>query len=112
MQCDVYRNADDASGEIPYLLDVQANLLSDLKTRVVVPLIRAEAFGQKAVRLHPGFTVDAQAVVMGTHLIAAVSKRGLGEVVVNISDQRDAIISAIDVLWSGVQCRTGSSLCP
>lgn len=41
MECDVHQNADDASGEIPYLLDIQANLLSDLQTRVVVPLIRA-----------------------------------------------------------------------
>ncbi len=102
MQCDVYRDADDASGEIPCLLDVQANLLADLKTRVVIPLIRAEAFGQRATRLHPSFIVSGQSVVMGTHLIAAVTRRGLGEPVANISDQRDAMISAIDVLWSGV----------
>jgi hypothetical protein len=38
MQCDAYRNQDDATGEIPYLLDIQSNLLSDLATRVVVPL--------------------------------------------------------------------------
>ena len=35
---DVYRNPEGSG----YLLDVQADLLSDLNTRVVVPLIPAE----------------------------------------------------------------------
>ncbi len=48
MQCAVHANRDDRSGTMPYLLDIQANLLSDLKTRVVVPLqarrVRVELF--------------------------------------------------------------------
>jgi hypothetical protein len=53
MQCDVHRNTDDDSGEIPFLLDIQANLLGDLQTRVVVPLIRTGSFGRRAARFHP-----------------------------------------------------------
>jgi hypothetical protein len=34
MQCDVHRKWHDRTGEIPFLLDVQAELLSDL---VMVP---------------------------------------------------------------------------
>lgn len=102
MQCEVHANGDDASGEIPYLLDVQANLLADLDTRIVVPLIRAAAFGRTAARMHPVFTVDGQRVVMGTHLIAAVHRRSLGTVVGSLWDERDTIVAAIDVLWSGV----------
>jgi toxin CcdB len=102
MQGDVYRNSDDASGEIPFLLDVQADLLSDLRTRVVVPLVRSGAFGRKATRLHPEFIVGGQDVVMATHMIAAVRRQTLANPVGSLRDQRDAVISAIDVLWSGV----------
>ena len=102
MQCDVYRNGDDSSGEIPYLLDVQADLLSDLKTRVVIPLIRIDAFGRRADRLHPRFDVNGETVAMATHLIAAIRRLELGTPIASLGDQRDVIIAAIDVLWSGV----------
>lgn len=99
MQGDVYRNPDDPSGDLPFLLDVQADLLSELRTRVVVPLIRAEVFGRRATRLHPAFKVAGQDVVMGTHLIAAVERQFLRDQVSSLRDERD---TAIDVLWSGV----------
>ena len=102
MQCDVHLNADDPTGQIPWLIDVQSNLLSDLETRVVVPLIRATAFGRRAARLHPAFVVDGDDVVLATHLIAAIRKRSLGPAVASLSGQRDAVLSALDVLWSGV----------
>lgn len=41
-QFDVYRNRNPRSRRsIPYLLDVQSDLLTALSTRVVVPLIKA-----------------------------------------------------------------------
>ncbi|MGH7078869.1 MAG: CcdB family protein, partial [Acetobacteraceae bacterium] len=55
MQGDVHANPGPSAGYAPYLLDVQADLLAELDTRVVVPLIRAEAFGRRISRLHPGF---------------------------------------------------------
>lgn len=102
MQCDVYRSQADGSEHIPYLIDVQANLLSELPTRVVVPLIRAGDFGRPVTRLHPVFTIEGERVVMATHLIAALRRPELGTAITSLSDQRDAIIGAIDVLWSGV----------
>jgi len=102
-------NVDDASGQMPYLLDVQANLLSDLQTRVVVPLVRAEAFGCPATRLHPRFTIAGHRLVMAIHLVAAVRRQALGTAVASLLDQHDIVISAIDVLWSCVNfCREGS----
>jgi toxin CcdB len=102
MQCEVHANPDDTDGHIPYLVDVQTDLLSDLDTRVVVPLVRFASFGRSVNRLHPMFTVEDQRVVMATHLLAAVRRRALGAVVASLLDQRDIIIGAIDVLWSGV----------
>jgi len=102
MQCDVHLNVDDASGQMPYLLDVQASLLSDLQTCVVVPLVRAESFGRPATRLHPRFTIAGHRLVVAIHLAAAVRRQALGTTVASLLDQRDIVISAIDVLWSGV----------
>jgi toxin CcdB len=102
MQCDVNVNPDDPTGQTPYLLDVQANLLSELATRIVVPLIRAGSFGRRATRLHPVFTICGQELVMATHLLSAVRRSSLGACIASLRDQHDVIIGAIDVLWSGV----------
>ena len=102
MQCDVHENPNDPTGATPYLLDVQTDLLSDLATRIVVPLVRTGAFGRTASRLHPTFVIEGNEVVMATHLLAAVRRRALGASVTSLSDQRHVVIAAIDVLWSGV----------
>jgi toxin CcdB len=102
MQCDVHTNADDAVGCMPYLLDVQADLVADLATRIVVPLVRAASFGRRADPLHPVFVVDGEEVVMATHLLAAVRRSAIGARVASLLDRRAVIIGAIDVLSSGV----------
>lgn len=60
MQCGVHLNRDDETGNMPFLVDIQADLLADLETRVVVPLVHAAIFGRRANRLHPLFTVEAR----------------------------------------------------
>ena len=53
-QFDVYLNPNaDTSKAIPYLLDVQADLLDRLATRVVVPLVLAGEMGLAAKQLNP-----------------------------------------------------------
>ena len=43
-QFDVYRNENPGTcEEFPFLVDVQAELLEELATRVVVPLAKSEA---------------------------------------------------------------------
>ncbi|MCW3476903.1 CcdB family protein [Limobrevibacterium gyesilva] len=102
MQCDVHRNPGDSRDYAPFLLDVQADLLDDLDTRVVVPLVHARVFGRRAERLHPLFNVEGQDVVMATHLVAAVKRTGLGVRIASLRDQREVVIGAIDVLLAGV----------
>ncbi len=46
-QFDVYENAnDETAGTVPYLLDVQTDLLDSLSTRVVVPLVTSSVIGK------------------------------------------------------------------
>ncbi|MBI5919956.1 MAG: CcdB family protein [Nitrosomonadales bacterium] len=102
-QFDVYLNANpETRAAVPYLLDVQANLLDSLATRVVVPLRVAAEMPLAAKHLNPKFTLQGAPVVMSTAELAGVPKRSLGEKVHSLNDQRNEIIAAIDLLFTGI----------
>jgi toxin CcdB len=103
-QFDVYRNSNAASrARIPYLLDVQSDLLDILATRVVVPLCKPEVLGGKpAERLNPEFEVEGRKVLMLAPEMAGVPRKALGEHVGNLASHRRAIIGALDLVLTGV----------
>ena len=102
-QFDVYLNPSAATRKlIPYLLDVQADLLDTLATRVVVPLILAEEMGLAAKHLNPQFKIKGVAVVMSTAELAGVPNRSLGDKVTTLKSKRDEIIAALDMLFTGI----------
>ena len=102
-QFDVYRNRNRRTqAEIPYLLDLQHALLDPLATRVVAPLVRADAFGKPARVLNPVFRVEGKRVIMSTAELAGVPAKSLGRLVASMASERAAIVAAIDVLWSGI----------
>ncbi len=103
-QFDVYRNVNPASRtRIPYLLDVQSDLLDPLATRVVVPLCKPEVLkGRLAERLNPVFEVEGRKVVMLAPELAGVSRKILGDKIDNLSGERVAIIAALDLLVTGI----------
>ncbi len=101
-QFDVYRNTNSATaGEIPYLLDVQTDLLDILKTRVIVPL---EVCGdaKPAQTLTPVFDIENTLVMMSTPELAGIPARYLGEYVTSLASQRQEIMAALDLLFSGI----------
>ncbi len=101
-QFDVYENTNPATKQtIPYLLDIQADLLDNLTTRVVVPLITASAMGKAAKHLNPQFKIKRTALVMSTAELAGVSVNILGEKVCSFKEQRSEIIAALDFLFTG-----------
>ncbi len=101
-QFDVYENRNpETKLSIPYLLDVQADLLDSLTTRVVVPLVTVAAVGRGATHLNPRFRIKRTSVVMSTAELAGVSLHVLGERVCSLKEQRDEIIAALDFLFTG-----------
>lgn len=100
-QFDVYLNPGTRKS-IPYLLDVQADLLDALATRVVVPLILAEEMGLAAKHLNPQFKIKGVAVVMSTAELAGIPNRSLGDKVASLKSKRDEIIAALDLLFTGI----------
>ncbi|MES0828266.1 CcdB family protein [Ruegeria sp. SCP11] len=84
-----------------FLLDVQTDLLSDLNTRVVVPLLPISEAPKPATRLNPIFEVQGERVVMVTQFLAAIPLGVLKPQVGNLGDEFDQITIAIDMLLQG-----------
>ncbi|MEP3944705.1 CcdB family protein [Ascidiaceihabitans sp.] len=84
-----------------YLLDVQADLLSDLNTRVVVPLLPTSSAPKPATRLNPIFDFEDQPVVMVTQFMAAVPTGIIKTSVGKLDEEFEKITSAIDMLIQG-----------
>lgn len=102
-QLTVYRNKNSRTNkEIPFLVDVQSDLLSELKTRLVIPLVPLSNLKPRPLaKLAPEMAIEGTALILMTPLLAGVSVKELGEPVENLLDQRPKILAAIDFLISG-----------
>lgn len=95
---EVFANRDGPG----YLLDVQADLLRGLNTRVVVPLLPKDRAPKPASRLNPTFLLDGSDYVMATQFLAAVPLNILGTPVHNLAHQDTTITAALDFLFGGI----------
>ncbi|MCP9481814.1 CcdB family protein [Shimia sp. CNT1-13L.2] len=84
-----------------YLLDVQSDLLEQLNTRVVVPLMPLGDAPEPAKRLNPVFTIDGTPHVMVTQFLAAVPTAQLPPPVVNVAERSGEVINALDMVFVG-----------
>lgn len=87
---------------VPYLLELQADMLSALDTRLVAPLIPAADFGPAATRMNPAFRIGNRSLVMDTALMAGVPRTLLGERVASLAERSAEILGAVDFLVSGI----------
>lgn len=85
-----------------WLLEVQADLLRDLNTRVVVPLMPPAGAPAPAARLNPQLSVAGAPHVMVTQFLSAVPVSILTGTPVSLVAQSDAIGNALDLLLTGV----------
>ncbi|CAN7591664.1 CcdB family protein [Rhizobium sp. LjRoot254] len=83
------------------LLDLQADLLDILKTRIVVPLLPVEDMTWTMGQLNPRFEIDGHSYVMATQRMAAITLSEFGEPVADLSSQHDRIVAATDFLFQG-----------
>ncbi len=103
-QFSVYKNRNPKSrSTFPYLVDVQSDLLSDLGTRVVVPLIKRVALARKPIKNHmPAIRVDGQEFIMMVPQLAGIAASDLGAPVANAAENRGEVVAALDFLITGV----------
>jgi toxin CcdB len=99
----LYRNANLRSGRVfPLLVDVQAELLSGLQTRVVVPLARAAAPDRFPMTyLTPTVAFEGHSYVLMTPQLAGIARAELGPHVGSLADQQNVISAAVDFLTRG-----------
>jgi len=82
-------------------LNVQANILDNLNTRIVVPLLTQDRAPLPSKRLNPVFKVNGQEHIMLTHFIGTVPAQQLSEPVTNLSANFAEITNALDMVFNG-----------
>ena len=103
-QWTLHRNPNPATRkEIPYLLDVQSDLLSALGTRAVVPVFtRKAAPARTMARLTPELKFGSEHLVLMTPQLAGVRLKDLGDAAGDLSARRAEILAALDLLLTGI----------
>jgi len=103
-QFDVYINPSRTGREaIPYVVDVQSNLLNGLPTRFVMPLARPEAVPSKGPKaLSPEVEIAGEMVRVLPFLAAAVRPKELGRPVASLKREASVLVHALDAVISGV----------
>ena len=94
-----YAGNDHGSG---YLLNVQSELLNELNTIVVVPLVSLATVRNPIRRLNPVFDIADNQFVMRTQFMSAMPMREFGTVLGSLSHAHSEIMNALDVLFSGM----------
>ena len=94
---DVYANPDGNG----FLVDVQADLMSHLSSRLVIPLVPSGIAPTPMKVLNPIFQIEDATYLMLTQQMAAVSIQMLKKPALNVNGRRDEIVAAIDLLLQG-----------
>jgi toxin CcdB len=95
---DVYANPNGSG----YLIDVQADLLGNLSTRLVVPMMSVSDSPPVLNRLNPIFDIQSELYVMVTQFLAAVPASILKTPVTSLVPSDAEIMAALDMALTGV----------
>ena len=95
-QFDVYQTVHGQ-----YVADCQADLLSHIQSRFVVPLIDDASGLQVVSRLNPTFEIDGKPMIFFTQYASTMPVSELGHRIGSISDEHYRIMAALDMLISG-----------
>lgn len=103
-QYDVYPNPSLRSRDwVPYVIDVQSDLLSALRTRLVMPLSRVGVdVAQAPRRLAPIFVIDGERLALQPQTAAGLEARLLKQPVASLLAHAGEIRDALDAVVSGV----------
>jgi len=103
-QFSVYANEDKATQKTyPYFLNVQNDLLDELNSRVVIPFSTPGSIKHRdAKKLCPIIQIKGKDFVLLTHQITTVPETFLSSKVDEANFFRTEIISAIDLLFTGI----------
>ena len=100
----VYKNPNPATrAQYPYLLDIQSDLLSELRTTLVIPVTPSRlAASMSLTRLNPTIIIYGKNFTVMAQEIAGVDRNQLGAQGYDLSSYRSDIIAALDFVLSGI----------
>ncbi len=103
-QFDVYKNPSKATRKhYPYILDIQHTVISDLSTRLVIPLGRLESFdGRNMKTLAPIIDYEGESLILLTPQLASVPVNTLRKPIGSLEHFRNQIIAAVDFAITGI----------
>lgn len=89
-------------GTLEYVVDIQADILSHLKTRIVVPLIPFSNHADKKFpRLTPTIKIHDRSFLFMAMSMTVVFAKDLGTPIENLESHRQDFTEAIDFLLQG-----------
>jgi toxin CcdB len=102
-QFDVYVNPQPESRQfVPYLVDVQSDLIHQLPTRLVMPLSRVGAAQAKLpVNLCLTVEMDGEPLSLLAYMAAPISARLLKKPVDSLQSRASEVSAALDAVISG-----------
>ena len=101
-QYDVYLNpVIGARSVVPYVVNLQSDLISQLPSRLVAPLSRVGLKYSLPNNLSPSFVIEGEALLLMLHEAAPLGERTLGKPIASLSAFSSQILSALDAVTSG-----------
>jgi toxin CcdB len=101
-QFDVFRNPDRATAAThPFLIVLQSDAIDQIDTRVVAPLVSPRTI-KLFEKLLPVVVVLGRRYVIAIPDMAAVPVAEVGSPVGNLAAERDRIIAALDLVFTGI----------
>lgn len=103
-QFDVYINpSKNTRAAYPYIIDIQNALISDISTRIVIPLGRLSHFrNEQMAGLTPLIEYQSETFILLTPQIASMPANLLKRPVGTLQSMRDDIIAALDFAITGI----------
>jgi len=103
-QFDVYINPSKSTrAAFPYIVDIQNPVISDIATRIVIPLGWVENFrNEKLQGLTPELSYEGETLLLLTPQIASIPSKFLKSPIGSLSHFRDEIIAALDFAITGI----------
>ncbi len=103
-QFDVYANPSKHTREAyPYILDIQSDAISDIATRIVVPLgLKKDFKNEQLKKLTPTVEYEKQELLILIPQIASIPTKVLKKPIGSLSHLREEIISALDFAITGI----------
>ncbi|EGG99322.1 CcdB-like toxin protein [gamma proteobacterium IMCC2047] len=103
-QFDVYENPSKSTRRAyPYILELQNDVISELATRIVVPLADMAVMGNEAFKgLTPRVSYEGTELLILIPQIASMSTKSLKNPIGSLSHLREEIIASLDFAITGV----------